>query len=182
VQSMNIKKPRCLERTVIYMSSWLDLFCDRVELPTGKILEKHHILDFHYGFVGAVVENDKDEILMVHVFRYPLDSLEWEIPTGRMEEGEDPIQAAQREVLEESGYDILDPRLRYSFHPINGISDKMFHVIACRAGLKVGAFDRDEINDVKWIKKETLRNAIKNRRIKDGFTLTALLLCLNDGL
>jgi len=182
MKGSGISKPRRLERSVIYMSSWVDLYCDRVELPTGKILEKYHILDFHHGSVGAVVENDKDEILMVQVFRYPTDNLEWEIPTGGMEEGEDPLQAAQREVLEESGYETHDHKLLYSFNPINGISDDTFHVIACNAGMKIGAFDRNEISDVKWLKKETLRSAIKNRRIRDGFTLTALLLYFNDGM
>ncbi len=177
---MNFKKPRRLERSVIYVSDWVDLYTDRVEFPDGRIIDKHHILEFHHDFVGVVVENRQEEILFVQAYRYPLDSLEWEIPTGRIEDGETPVKGAQREVLEESGYETSDHELIYTFNPINGISSKTFHIVNCRPGLKLGEFDRNEIRAVKWIGKNDIKKMIKNRLLKDGFTLTALLLYLCD--
>ena len=169
-----------MSRSVIYESPWVSLYADKVRFPGGRIIEKHHILDFHTGFVGVVVENDAGEVLLVHAYRYPLDTIEWEVVTGRMEETESPIEAARREVLEESGYETGTYRLVYSFNPINGISDKVFHVLVCRAGEKVGEFDTNEVKEIKWVDKDELKRMIKERALCDGFTLTALLLYLGD--
>jgi len=177
---MDIKKPRRLERSVIYESDWVDLYADRVEFPGGRIIDKHHILEFHNDFVAVVVENSQGEILFVHAYRYTLDSLEWEVPTGRIEDGETPLKGAQREVIEESGYETTDHELIYTFNPINGISAKTFHIVTCRPGPRLGEFDRNEIEAVKWVSKNDIVRMIRNRLLKDGFTLTALLLYLCD--
>ena len=146
---IKINKPKRLARSVVYESDWVNVYCDRVEFPSGRILEKHHIIEFASQAVGAVVVNDRDEILFVQVFRYATDDINWEIPGGRIEKNESPIKAAIREVREESGFETTDHRLVYSFYPINGISDEMFHVVFCKAGERTGDFDEDEINDVK---------------------------------
>lgn len=164
---------------MIYESPWVSLYCDRVEFPAGRIIERHHVLDFHTGFIGAVIRNDRNEILMVHAYRYVLDSIEWEIPTGRIEKDENPLEAARRETLEESGYESRDLRLVYSYNPINGISDKAFHVVFGTAGEKTGEFDPNEIQAVKWVSVDKILTMIRNREITDGFTLTALLLYLH---
>lgn len=175
---MGLKKPERLSRSVIYENAWISLYADKVAFPAGRIIDRHHILDFHRGAVAAIVENDRCEILFVHAYRYPLDSIEWEVPTGGMDEGESPIESAQREILEESGCETTDHQLLYSFNPINGISDLCHHVVACRATDCCGTFDENEIESVKWVPIDEVRKMIADKVITDGFTLAALLLFL----
>ncbi len=177
-----IKKPKRLERSVIYESDWINLYADRVELPSGRILEKHHIIEFPTQAVGVVVENDKNEILFVQVFRYAIDDVNWEIPAGRIEKGETPIEAGQREVREESGFDTFNHKLVYTYFPINGISDETFHIVFCRAGKSIDDFDRDEINDIKWVSKDELRKMLQRQELRDGFSLTAITLYMSSFL
>ncbi len=180
VEIMEDHKPVRLSRTPRYESNWVSVFTDRVQFPTGKIVEKFHILEYSSEAAAAVIENDAGEVLLARVYRYPTDRLEWEIPGGRIDPGETPILAGQREALEETGWETSDARLLYTFYPTNGISSQRFHVIYCRASRRVGEFDRDEIQKIRWFTKDEIRKMIAQNSMVDGFTLTALLLWMNE--
>ena len=173
-------KPKRLSREAIYKCRWVNLYVDRVLLPNGRVIDQYHVIEFNNDAVGAVVENEENELLFVNAYRYPINCIDWEIPTGRMEDRESPEEGARREILEESGYETSGHQLLYTFHPINGISNETFHVVKCKAGDCVRSFDTDEVAGVKWVSKEKARRMIIDREITDGFTLTALLLVLGD--
>ena len=107
---MSDMRPKRLSRDTLYTSDWLDLHRDRVELPSGTILEQYHVLDFPRECVAAVVENADGDILLIRIHRYPVDREHWEIPAGRIEDDDDILGAAAREVLEETGYRSTDHR------------------------------------------------------------------------
>ena len=171
-------KPRRLSRTAIYENPWVNLYVDRVQFPGGRIIEKHHVLEFEKEAVAVLVENAQDQILLVHVYRYTTDSIEWEVPAGIIDPGEALIEAAEREVLEESGYETVDHEIIYTFYPMNGISNKVFHIVRSRATRGTGVFDPNEVKEFRWISKPEIQRMIRDRQIKDGYTLTALLLHL----
>ena len=171
-------KPKSLSRTIIYENPWVNLYVDRVQFPDGRIIDKHHLLDFEKEAVGVLAENAEGQVLLVHVYRYTTDTIEWEIPAGAVEEGESILEAAKREVLEESGYETDDHQLIYSYYPINGISNKVFHIARCRALRKVADFDRNEVRDFRWVSRQEIERMIRDRLVRDGFTLPALLLYL----
>jgi ADP-ribose pyrophosphatase len=168
--------PRRLSRTVVYESSWVNLYLDRVEYPTGAIVEKHHLLDFDRHSVAVLVENEEGEILFVRAYRYTSGSAEWELPAGRMEYGEEIIEAARREVLEESGYQTEGHEHYYSFSPMNGIANQVFHLVRCRATALVGEFDRNEVQEYGWYSRDQIMEMIRSRSMKDGYSLVGLLL------
>ncbi len=169
-------KPKRLSRTVIYENPWVNLYVDRVRFPSGQIIDKHHLLDFEKEAVAVLVENAQAELLLVHAYRYPTDTIEWEIPAGGIEPGEAILETAKREVYEESGYETINQELIYSYHPMNGMSNKLFHIARSRATEKTGDFDKTEVKAIKWVSKEAVREMIREKQIKDGYSLTALLL------
>ena len=173
-----MKQPERLARTVIYENPWVNLYADKVRFPDGRTIEKHHILEFEKEAVAVLVENIRGEILFVHAYRYTTGSIEWEIPAGGVDSGEDIIQAAKREALEETGCQTADHQLLYTYHPMNGISNKVFHIVKARATTESGEFDRNEVKAVKWLAPVEVRRMIAERTISDGFSLTALLLHL----
>ena len=67
-----------------------------------------------------------------------------------------------------------------TFFPMNGISNKVFHVVHCRAGEQTGAFDSNEIHAVRWVSLDEARWMLRSGFLRDGFTLTALLWHLGD--
>ena len=173
-------KPTRLSRTIIYENPWVNLYVDKVRLPGGRIIEKHHFLDFEKEAVAVLVQNAQGQILLVHAYRYVTDTIEWEIPAGVLEDGESILGAARREVLEESGYETADHRLIYTYYPMNGIANKVFHIARCRATRRTGDFDRNEVKEFKWVSRQEIRRMVKSSLVKDGFSLTALLLYLTQ--
>jgi NADH pyrophosphatase NudC (nudix superfamily) len=63
---------------------------------------------------------------------------------------------------------------------MNGNANKVFHILYCNAMDRVQDIDQDEISDTRWCTRDEIRQMIKDKVVTDGFTLTALLLWLQD--
>jgi 8-oxo-dGTP pyrophosphatase MutT (NUDIX family) len=175
--------PKRLHRTVVYECPWYGLYQDRVEFPGGYIIEKYQILETEHHVVGAVVENDKGEILMVKIPRYPTQRIEWEIPGGSIDEGEEPIAAGVREVCEETGYQTKNQKMLCTYNPVNGYSNEEFFLIHCEAtGTPCEEIDKNEVLEVRWFTKAEILGMIEKNELKDGLTLMGLLrFFMNNG-
>ena len=79
----------------------------------------------------------KKAALMIESYRYTTQSIELEVPAGIVETGESIIEAVDREILEETGYNTFDHVLIYSFNPMNGISDAVYHIVKCQAHTQI---------------------------------------------
>jgi ADP-ribose pyrophosphatase len=174
-------KPQQLSRRVIYENPWVNLYVDAVRFPDGRVIDEHHVLDFEQESVAVVVENTDRDVLFIQSYRYVTDSLEWEIPAGWIDPGESALESAIREVMEETGYELVNSQLMYSYYPMNGIANKRFHVVQGHAGERQGTFDRNEVKEVRWMPRHEVQEMIRQQQIQDGYALTALLLhCMKD--
>lgn len=169
-------KPKALQRNLIYHSHWVNLYVDRVQFPNGRIIEQHHLVDFENPSVMVLARNDTGHFLMVQVCRYPTGRTEWEFPAGRVEPGEDVLAAAQRELLEETGCRCADLELLYSYHPLNGISNQVSHIVRCRALPAEQGYDKAEISQVNWFSQDEIWQMIRSGEMQDGFALLSFLL------
>jgi len=172
--------PERLAREVVYESRWVSLYKDTVRFPNGFIVDKFHLLDFEREAAVAIMENTDGAVIFVCVPRYTTGTAEWELPAGGMESGESPLEAAQRELLEETGYTSSEHKLIYTYYPMNGQANQVFHIVHCKAGSCVQGFDPNEVMDVRWVTRDEARQMLKDQKILDGFSLTALLLWLQN--
>jgi len=168
--------PERLSREIIYQSKWVNLYRDQVRFPDGRIIDQHHVISFNTAAVGVIVANDHDELLLIESYRYISQSMGWEIPAGGMDDNEAILDAAQREVGEETGYKTEACQKICSYNPSNGSSDQVFHIIQARAVGQSEGFDANEVKSIKWFPKAIVRKMIKNNEIVDGMSLTGLLL------
>jgi len=173
-------KPERLSRTIVYQSPWVNLYLDKVKFPNGWLIDSFHLLDFDHTAVTAIVENEVGSILFARIYRYTTDTTNWELPAGGVELGETVIDAARREVLEETGYATEDHQLIYSYYPMLGSANKLFHIVSCKAIDKNQEFDTNEVSKIRWSDRNEVERMIKDKIIIDGFTLTALLLWLRS--
>ena len=96
-----------LGRRTVYASWWVELHVDSVRLNDGRVIE-HEVVVSPQDAAGMVVINDQRDILMIYRHRFIPDTWAWELPAGRVDPGEAPIDGAVRECLEETGYRVAD--------------------------------------------------------------------------
>ena len=98
-----IKKWTTLESRYIIHRPWLTARVDKVRLPDGRINPEHYVLEYP-EWVNIIAITREGEFVMVRQYRHAMDIVLDELCAGVVEEGEAPIDAARRELLEETGY------------------------------------------------------------------------------
>jgi len=161
----------------VYENPWMTVGLADVEVPGGDRFE-HHVL--HAGPAAGVVVRDRDRgFLLMWRHRFITDTWGWEIPAGRVDDGETPTEAAARETLEETGWRPGPLRPLVAFFPTNGISDQRFHVFAADEATHVGEpVDVAEASRIEWVDEARLRDALAAGEVQDGLSVTACCYAL----
>jgi len=107
--------------------------------------------------------------------RYITSKIEWEVPAGSIEAGENAEDAAKREVLEETGYMIKDLKFLCWQNPSNGMSDEKVHLFGAKADACTEVLDENEVCDKKWFSKNDILTMLKKNEIKCGASMLTLL-------
>ena len=167
-------KEKTLASRLIFDGRLLKVYRDEVELNGGGASVREFV--HHPGGVAAVALDGAGNVYLERQFRYPYRKVVTEIPAGKLEPGEDPFQAIQRELEEEIGAKAgrWDP-LGYIM-PSVGYTDEMLYLYLAR-DLTFGAthFDADEFLEPFQLPfQEALAQALDGR-INDAKTVCALL-------
>ncbi|MFI9382501.1 NUDIX hydrolase [Kutzneria sp. NPDC052558] len=156
----------------MYESPWVNVDLDDVEVPGGPRFE-HHVLRFPRASVGTVVV-DNDRVLLLWRHRFAIDRWGWEIPAGWSDEGEDPVEAASREVLEETGYRVSAVELLTTYAPMAGISSQIYRVFVATGATLVGEPEAGEADRVEWVPLAEVPKLMTSGQVPDGPSVTAL--------
>lgn len=150
-------------------------FCvDEVTLANGHISTREMVL--HPGAVGIVAVTKEKEIILVKQYRYPIQSVLYEIPAGKLEKGEDPFDSAQRELEEETGYHAEKWEKIGSFYTAPGFSNEYMHLYLATELVKKEAHpDPDEIIKYERIPFIKVLQMLDKGEIIDGKTVIAVL-------
>lgn len=94
---------KVLDREYLIEKPWLTARRDKVELPDGRVIDKYYVLEYP-DWVNVIAITKDGRFVMEKQYRHGLGVTGYELPCGVMEKGENPLEAAQRELLEETGY------------------------------------------------------------------------------
>lgn len=100
---MKDMKWKVLSSEYLIKRPWLTARRDVVELPNGAINKEYYVLEYPTWINVTAITKD-GEMVMVRQYRHGLGQTNFEIVAGVMEQGEEPIDAAKRELMEEAGY------------------------------------------------------------------------------
>ena len=110
---------------------------DEVRLPDGHIAWREYVL--HPGAVMVLAFKDDDTILLERQYRYPKHRHFVELPAGKLEKDEEPLRTAQRELIEECGYEAEQWWHITTIDPCIGYSNEVIHLYGARGFRHVGA-------------------------------------------
>jgi len=167
------------KRQVVYESDWMDLYLDHIVSEDGHEIEEYHVVHHKSKSVCVVIEN-KEKVLFVKAKRYLINNFSWELPAGKIEEGENSLAAAQRELKEETGYTATHLKKIYTYMPSNSMHDQEIDI--CTGKLESDAcdvFDETEIKQTQWFSWQEIVEMIHSNAISDGVTLLGLLMYNN---
>ena len=165
----------------LYESPWVSLGLAEVELPDGTRLD-HHLIRFPRVAAAAVVVDPARGVLLIHRHRFIPDTWGWEVPAGRVEEGEDLVAAAAREALEETGWRPGPGSLLGGGFAAPGMTDLRHEIAIFDRAEQVGEpEDQNEADRVAWIPVGRILPLIQAGEIPDAFTQQSLLLAVALG-
>jgi ADP-ribose pyrophosphatase len=122
---------RTLGREYVYRNPWCAFRVDDVELPGGLQIE-YGVLESG-GFAAVVPITAGGDVVLVRQWRQPLGAFTLELPSGGVDAGEEPEQAARRELFEETGYRAERLEHLASVHTSTGRSTEVCHLFLCAA-------------------------------------------------
>jgi ADP-ribose pyrophosphatase len=158
----------------IYQGKIISLQVDEVELPNGKTAQREIVK--HPGAVAVMALLD-DQMIVVEQYRKPLEKSQIEIPAGKLDPGEEPLEAAKRELKEETGYTCEDENIRLvcSFYTSPGFANEIIHLYVAEQLLpgEVNP-DDDEFLECSAITLEEAKRLIQDGSISDAKTITAV--------
>lgn len=150
---------------------------DVAEVPGGR--EAWREVVHHPGASAVVVQDGKGRIIMERQYRYALQEALLEIPAGKLDGNEDPLDCARRELAEETGYRAESWRYLGVIATSPGFCNEQIHVYLATE-LTKGAtnWDDDEYLELSYFTMAELMEQLRQEKIKDSKTLAALMLAL----
>ena len=172
-ESEDSAAPRVRRREVVYSNDYQQV-C-KVWVDLGRTTKEIFVTDYGHR-VGLVVEG-AEGILLTRQYRHLIDRVSWEVPGGKVDQGEELEDAAQRECLEETGILCRELKPLLMFHP--GLDTlynptQLFHTKTFEEKAAPELIHRDEVCGQEWVPLEKCIAMISSKVIVDSLSVIAL--------
>lgn len=158
----------------VFDGKLLHVRSDTVRLPNGHETVREWIT--HPGAVVVVATLDNGRLLLERQFRYPLQRIFVELPAGKIDPDEHPLDTAKRELREETGHQAKFWRHLATMHPCVGYSDEHIEIFWAHGLIYVGhQRDHGEFLDIIEMSVVDALQAVCDGEITDGKTIAALM-------
>ncbi|MGA2181587.1 MAG: NUDIX hydrolase [Bryobacteraceae bacterium] len=131
----------------------------------------------HGGSAVMLAADGRKRVLLVRQYRLPAHQSLWELPAGRLDPGETALEAARRELQEETGYRAKKWKKLVSFYPSPGfLAERMTIFVATDLIAGEPHNMEDERIKTRWFTRKELEAMIRRGRILDGKTILGFLV------
>lgn len=163
-----------LESRPVYENNWISVREDSVIRPDGAP-GIYGVVHFKGTATGVLALEDDDTIYLVGQYRYALGIYSWEIPEGGAPPGEDPLDAAKRELIEETGLTATHWQQIGTSHLSNSVCDEN-SIWYLATGLQQGKArpEGTEQLKVKRVPFDTALQMVLNGKITDAISIMAI--------
>lgn len=165
---------KTLSEKLIYKGRILDLHVDEIELPDGK-KSIREVVEHHGGVCVAALTEDNC-LLFVRQYRYPYHKVLLELPAGKLEKGEDPLEAGIRELEEECGVKAGTVIPMGQVYPTVAYCSEIIHLFLAKGLQKTQQhLDDGEFLSVEKIPLDEAVSLVMNGEITDSKTVALVL-------
>ena len=165
---------KTLKKNYVFHGRIISVRQDEALLPNGKTALRE-VVEHNGGVCVAPLTAEK-ELIFVRQFRYPYSQVVLELPAGKLEKGEDPVEAGKRELEEETG-NIAGRYIDCGvFLPSPGYCGEIIHLYAaCDLTPTKMNLDEDEFLEAERIPLKKAVEMVMNNEIIDGKTQALIL-------
>ena len=175
-----IERATVLSSEVVFQCPLFKVLHDKLIEPGGRRNERD-VIRHNGSVVILALDNAKSKkdpwIVMERQYRHAANQYLWELPAGKIEPDEDPLEAAKRELAEETGYRAKKWRPLVEYYASPGFLGESMKVFLAE-GLEPGEAqpEEDEQIELRLVKLSELLKRIEKGAILDGKTLSSVLL------
>lgn len=167
-----------IESRIAFEGRVWDIRSDRLRFAGSDFTREYMS---HTGAVAVIAQDEQGRVLIINQYRHPIRSRDWELPAGLLDvEGEDPLEAAQRELGEEADLRADTWELLTSYVSSPGGSDELIHLFLAR-GLHSTDSDFARVEEEaeivpRWVDLDELVDAVLHRRLHNSILMIGVLL------
>ncbi len=168
---MNFK---LIKSQILFKGKVFDHQVDEIQYDSGNIGIRE--VAVHPGGAVVIPIKDNGKIILVKQFRYPLQTTLIELPAGKLEKGEDPLNCAVRELEEETGYTAEEIKKVGEIYTAPGYCTEILHIYSAK-GLRPGNHRREEGEqgmEILELSLEEIEKMIISGKINDGKTIVGI--------
>jgi ADP-ribose pyrophosphatase len=138
--------------------------------PSGFEIRRNIVQ--HQGSAVMMAVDDRKRFLLVRQYRLPARAYLWELPAGKLDKDETALQAAKRELVEETGYHAKKWKKLVTFYPSPGyVAEKMTIFLATELTAGKATPMEDERIETRWFTAKEIEDGIRSGKIIDGKTM-----------
>jgi 8-oxo-dGTP pyrophosphatase MutT (NUDIX family) len=174
---------RVLCRTPLLERAFLRVRQDHVQLGDGREIEDFCVVESpDWAAVLCVTEDQR--VPLVRQYRHGLGQVSWELPAGALEPGEEPLLGAQRELLEETGFEAAtwEPLLVASVDPARQASRAHFFTARGGRASRAPSLDATEELETVLFEKAELLTMVDRGELVHGIHIAAILAAARRGV
>jgi ADP-ribose pyrophosphatase len=166
---------KLIDSKSVFLGSFLEVIKDTVELPNGKHATREYIN--HPGAVAIIAITNDNKIVLEYQYRHSVEQIILEIPAGKLDPQEQPLDAAKRELQEETGFSSTSWTCLGECLPCIGYSnERIIYYLA--ENINAGESNPDEGEEIETITMDIQEcmNLAYTGKITDSKTLAGLML------
>lgn len=169
---MNLKEEKISSKK-IFDGKVIKVFLDEVKCPNGNVSQREIVK--HNGGSCILGITNEGKVILEQQYRYAYDEVIYELPAGKLEPNEEPLEAAIREFEEETGYHPNSMKALGQIYPSAGYTNEVLYLYYTDDFYKTKTnLDEDEAIIIKEFSFAEILQMIKAGIIKDGKTICAI--------
>ena len=168
-------KWKVLKSEYLFKRPWLTVRRDCVELPDGRQNPEFYVLEYP-DWVNVIAITEDGQFVMERQYRHGLGMTCFEIPAGVMEKGETPLEAAKRELMEETGYGEGEWTNIMNVSGNSSTTNNISHCFVAKGVKKISGQHLDSTEDLEIVllSRDQVKDLMVNDQIRQSLMAAPL--------